>query len=808
MPSLMRGLGSGKSNSRTRVVARAHWVAFGAMVVLAFLAVVLNYAMLTVMSGGRAYVHGEARWSKGQQEAVFRLDRYAETGERRHLDQAYAALDIPLGDRQARLALTGPAYDYEAAREGLLQGQNHPRDVPTMIWLFEHFEHAPYLNDAIDIWARADRYILELAALAERLEREWNAPSLDRNEIERLRERLTELDQILRSHETRFSDTLAEGLHWLRIALTTGSTAALALLTGGVAWIFRWSTRRIAASEGKFWSTFEHAPVGVALVAEDGRYREVNDAFCRILGYERDELLGAPLEMAVYPDDCEPTGRLLEWARGAGEEGVTLERRYINANGYVLWGKLTLTAYPHDMSGEEPGMIAVLEDISEARELSDRLSYQASHDPLTGQLNRRRFEIELNNVLEAAHARHAHHVLAFLDLDQFKLINDTCGHYAGDAMLRQAAHVMEQALRKSDVLARLGGDEFGVILRDCNLETGRRIAEKLRTDLAAFLFTWEGRSFASSCSIGLVVVDETVSDANAALQMADTACYVAKEAGRDRIQVHSDDTTTTRARGEMEWVGRLREAITEDRLELWAQRIVPASGSTRLRYEVLVRLRDADGELHMPGAFLPAAERYDMGIALDRWVVNCLLQQLHNHPEHVEALERCHINLSGQSLGDPGFMEELRHVIGEAAFGCDRLCFEVTESTAIANLSNARTHLDAMREQGCLIALDDFGRGLSSLEYLKWLPVDILKIDGTFVRDVVEDRVDREMVRTIAQIGQIMELTTIAEFVESEAVLEVIRALGVDYVQGYGIEKPRPLAEFLAEPATRTATDI
>lgn len=773
------------------------------MAVLVPIIIALNYAMLTLMSGGRAYVHGEARWSKAQQEAVFHLDRYAETGAADRLAAAREALEVPLGDRRARLALQGPAYDYEAAYQGMLQGQNDPRDIPTMIWLLEDFENAPYLDRAIEVWARADQRILDLVALADRLEDRWNERPVDRQAIEDLRSRLTELDQSLRSHETRFSSVLQDGLRALRTALIAGSSITIALLAGGAAWIVRRGTRRISVSERKFWSTFAHAPVGVALVTEDGRFREVNDAFCRILGKDRDDLLDSAIEEAAHPADSQRSDSLLQRARSAGESGLTLERRYIGGDGRILWGKLTLTAYPDD-AGDAPGFIAVLEDVSEARELSEQLSYQASHDPLTGQLNRRRFEVELDNVIDSAHARHTCHVLAFVDLDQFKLVNDTCGHEAGDAMLRQTAHVMEQALRKSDVLARLGGDEFAFILRDCDLETGRAIAERVRSDVATFTFTWQERMFATSCSVGLVVLDYTVADASAGLQMADTACYVAKESGRDRIQVHSDDAITARTRGEMEWVGRLREAIAADRLELWAQRIVPAAGDGGLRYEVLVRLRDSDGELHMPGAFLPAAERYNLGVAIDRWVVNRLLQEWHAHPQHIDALDACHINLSGRSLANTEFMEEFGNLLGQGPCPCDRVCLEVTESAAIANLADAQRYLEALRRQGCSVALDDFGRGLSSLEYLKWLPVDVLKIDGTFVRDVVEDQLDYEMVRTVAHIGHIMKLTTIAEFVESDEVRAVIRELGVDYVQGYGIEKPRPLSDLLGITATRT----
>lgn len=797
---------SGPASPRGRAGPFAGWMAITGVALFALVVIGLHHASLTLMSGGRAYVHGESRWSKGQQEAVFRLDRYAETGQPHHLQLAREVLDVPLGDRQARLALQGEAYDYEAAYEGFVRGENDPADIPTMIWMFEYFENAPYLRKAIDIWARADMYIVELADIADRLERLHAEPPVDDAEIDALRERIAEIDRGLRSYETRFSATLSEGLRALRNVLTVTGLLAFGGMALAALWIFRWATRRIAASERKFWASFEHAPVGVAMIADDGRFTEVNDALGRILGQRPPELVGTSLESPALADDREPTEALLERAREAGEDGVTVEQRYVRGDGEVIWGKLTLTASPGDTQPEHR-FIGILQDISEERRLSQELSYQASHDALTGQLNRRRFETELHDILAHAHADGSRHVLGFVDLDQFKVVNDTCGHYAGDNLLRQVSRVMQQALRTSDVLARLGGDEFGFILRDCDLESGRGVADELRADVAGFTFAWGDRSYPLSCSIGLVELDASIADASEALQMADTACYVAKEHGRNRVQAHSEaDETPQHTRTEMEWVSRLRAAIAEDRLELWAQRIEPLAGEPELRYEILVRLRDADGELHAPGSFLPAAERYNMSAAIDRWVLETLCARLREHPAHAAALSACHVNLSGQSLGDDELMARIEEIAGDTSGPGNRLCLEITETAAVTSLPEAQEALRRLRGRGCQVALDDFGRGLSSYGYLKSLPVDMLKIDGAFVRDLVDDELDRAMVHSIARIGHVMGMAVIAEFVENDTLREHVRAMGIDYAQGFGIGLPRPLDEFLAEPAAAAAT--
>lgn len=514
-----------------RRAPRTLWLTVVTPALLALLAAGAVYAMLELMSGGRAYVYGEGRWSKGQQTAVFNLDRYAETGQPRYLRAAREALDVPLGDREARLALSGDAYDYQRAYDGMLRGGHHPSDIPTMIWMLEHFENAPYFRRAIGTWAEADNDILRLASLAGRLEREWASSSPNRAEVARLRQELMRIDRRLRPLENRFSQALGEGLRTLKLVFVVLSAVLFLASAVAVMMIFRWAIRHISASERMFWATIEHAPVGVALVRGDGRFVHVNDTLCGTLGYGREEIMDLSVADILVPSaDSRPAG-LLRRAADAGDAGVTVETRCLKRNGDALWCKLNLARFPDHHSAKGRGadeFIATLEDISESRRLSEELSYQAAHDPLTGLLNRRRFEADLSEALEQARLRALEHTLGFIDLNDFKRVNDTAGHLAGDRLLEAVAGAMRSCLRSADSLARVGGDEFGFILYGCDIQQGRETAEKLRRAVESVAVEWQGRRLSTSISVGLVVLSADTPDPEAALQAADRACYMAK----------------------------------------------------------------------------------------------------------------------------------------------------------------------------------------------------------------------------------------------------------------------------------------
>ncbi len=369
---------------------------------------------------------------------------------------------------------------------------------------------------------------------------------------------------------------------------------------------------------------------------------------------------------------------------------------------------------------------------------------------------------------------------------------------AGDELLRQLGGLLQQKVRRRDTLARLGGDEFGVLMEHCSLEHALRVANTLREAVEEYRFVWEDKGFNIGVSIGLVPITEISESIAGVLSAADTACYAAKDEGRNRIHVYrEDDAELAKRHGEMQWVARIDRALEEDRFQLNFQPIVSVkSGEQKgAHYELLLRMQDEEGHIVHTSVFLPAAERYNLATKLDRWVVRKAFEWLTRHPEHLERLYLCEINLSGHSLGDGEFLELVIQQLGEAAIPPEKVCFEVTETAAIANLTSATHFIQTLKGVGCHFALDDFGSGLSSFAYLKTLPVDFLKIDGLFVKDIADDPTDLAMVKSINEIAQAMGKQTVAEFVENEAILEKLREIGVDYAQGHYIGGPRPIEE-------------
>jgi diguanylate cyclase (GGDEF)-like protein len=452
-----------------------------------------------------------------------------------------------------------------------------------------------------------------------------------------------------------------------------------------------------------------------------------------------------------------------------------------------------LTAYHRQLQGEIDNHRQTAEALEEEKE---RVSFQATHDPLTGLINRREFERRLGEVLRQARMDDSHHALLYMDLDQFKIVNDTCGHIAGDALLQQLRFSLLDRIRLNDSLARLGGDEFGVLLKHCNLDDALNVAESLRTAIQELHFVWEDKSFTVGVSIGAVGLDKHSGGIGSLLSAADSACYMAKERGRNRVQLYRrTDEDLVRQYGDMLWVTRITEALKHDKFELVCQPIVPISGcgSNQHHYEVLLRMREQNGDITPPGAFIPAAERYDMIALLDRWVIDHTFDYLQQWRQAKKL--RFSINLSGKSLGDKALLEHIEDRLRSGDMDGHEICFEITESSAIISLSSAHGFMESLKALGCYFSLDDFGRGMSSFSYLKTLPVDYLKIDGAFIRDIVVDPVDRAMVNAINEIAHTMQLQTIAEFVESQQVLDELKLLNIDYAQGFYICKPFPISE-------------
>jgi diguanylate cyclase (GGDEF)-like protein/PAS domain S-box-containing protein len=452
-----------------------------------------------------------------------------------------------------------------------------------------------------------------------------------------------------------------------------------------------------------------------------------------------------------------------------------------------------------DRIGNIIGSVMVFHDVSRESRLFRQISYQASHDVLTGLINRREFEnrlaISLKDLHENAETTHA---LLYVDLDQFKVVNDTFGHAAGDALLKQLTEIIQSHVRSTDLLARLSGDEFGILLERCSKDRAIEVAEAIRGSIEGYRFEWQDSFTTVRCSIGVVLVtNENNDDVANLMSSADVACYSAKDMGRNQIHFYRDSDASLRHE-EMKWVSRITSAVEEDRFELYYQPIIGIGDrhSDRRHYELLLRMRDENGELVGPNQFIPAAERYNLMSTLDRWVIHEALSELADRSEEGEARYTIAINLSGTSLSEDRFLDFVIEELKSQKLPPGAICFEITETAAISNLSRVVHFMQTLKKLGCKFSLDDFGSGLSSFTYLKNLPVDYLKIDGQFIRNVAEDSVDEEMVRAIHQVGSAMGIETIAERVENREVLDKLGALGVEFAQGFYIARPASVATF------------
>ena len=545
---------------------------------------------------------------------------------------------------------------------------------------------------------------------------------------------------------------------------------------------------------------------GVIAVSMDGAIDYMNVIAEQGTGWSLEEAHGRPLRevfMIVDEKTLESPPSPVELCLQEGQPTML--------SGYLLLIhrhipqqlSIEVNAAPIRNSNQEiSGVVLVFHDVSELRSLA-QMTYHATHDCLTGLINRREFEKRVSQALDYTRDRDKRYALCYLDLDNFKVVNDTCGHVAGDELLKQLTLVLRVVLREGDTLSRIGGDEFGILFSGCSIASARRLAEKIRRQVEDFRFAWEDKSFRVGASIGLVPVTADSGTISDVLSAADSACYVAKENGRNRIHIYQNtDAAMMEQKGQVQWVQRIQAMLDQNRFRLYFQPIVPiddiASERKKPHGEILVRMLDHDGSLIGPDAFIPAAERYSLMGAIDRWVVRNTLKTLSQDIDHVQKrISACSINLSGQSLSDDRFMSSLVTMIEDMAIPPELLCFEITETAVISNLSNASHLIDTLRAMGCRFALDDFGVGLSSFGYLKTLSVDYLKLDGCFIKNMTRDSTDYAMVQAINSVGQTLRIKTIAEFVENSEILGALRDIGVDYAQGYGVAKPLPLEDAL-----------
>lgn len=538
---------------------------------------------------------------------------------------------------------------------------------------------------------------------------------------------------------------------------------------------------------------YDDNPTMVFSLTEKGCILSVNLTGAKQLGLTVDELQGCSIFAFIHPDDLPLMHKFIDSCLISPRLVLKQELRTVCSKGRIIWVRANAKLVENE--DLESSLLLVCEDVTETHLLGEQIAYQASHDALTGLANRSEFDRTIQKAVVSAHTDNTEYALCYLDLDQFKVVNDTCGHLAGDELLRQLGDLLRKHIRQHDFVARLGGDEFGVLMNSCSLSQAFLACEKLRDMIRDFHFAWEDRSFTIGVSIGISAINGTSGNAVNLLKEADAACYAAKDKGRNRVHVfRPDDEELALRQGEMQWVEKIQQGLEHNRFCLHGQLIVPLNGHREgLHFETLLRYRDDKGHIIPPGAFLPAAERYNLASALDRWTISHLFEWIARTPDFLNKLSLCSINLSGLSLSDENMLMFISKQFSQWAIPTHKICFEITETAAIANLTYAAKFISQLREQGCLFSLDDFGSGLSSFAYLKNLPVDFIKIDGLFVKDILDDKVDLAMVKSINEVGHVMNKKTIAEFVENEQIFNLLNVLGVDFAQGYGVGKPVPL---------------
>ena len=539
----------------------------------------------------------------------------------------------------------------------------------------------------------------------------------------------------------------------------------------------------------------DQSPNLIIVTDTDANIEYVNPKIYEITGYSADEVIGRNIRILNSGETSKDEYEKLWGTIKSGKEwhGVVHNKM---KDGSLYWAKESIAAIKDD-NNKLTHFVAIQEDITEAKKVSERLKYQASHDSLTGLISRREFENRLNRTIDTAKQHDSKHVLCYLDLDQFKIINDTCTHVAGDELLKQFAQILHYTFRVRDTIGRLGGDEFAVLLEHCSVIQAEKHAEELLARVNDFQFIWDKKKFRIGVSIGLVSINLNTQDMSSVLSHADIACYAAKNGGRNCIHIFQEsDRNLALGHKELQWISKINRALNEDLFLLYIQPIyqIDKHLNDPDHYEVLIRLRDNNDELIPLGTFLPAVERFNLSLQLDQWVIKKVFEWAQIIVQEKNQLPYLAINLSGQNLGNKQLLAfiKMQHEL-YPKIAAENICFEITETAAINNLSDAKLFIAELKEEGFKFSLDDFGSGLSSFDYLKNLPVDFLKIDGQFVRDILDDPIDYALVKAINEIGHVMNKKTIAEYVENEQILDALIELNVDYVQGYYLGKPQPL---------------
>ncbi|MGH8496352.1 MAG: EAL domain-containing protein [Gammaproteobacteria bacterium] len=701
------------------------------------------------------------------------------------------------GDAVSRLGMTVNTLfeELNERQERLAHGQellySLADSVPEMVVV--HRETVLYANPAAVEWFGA-------GPLAERAVTELVRPALRRLVLEGIRGQLAG-DERARQFDLTLIDSRGRRLEAAVRSAKVVFEGKPAILSIASATDGRVASGRDLRTGRRAQATLESIGEGVITADASGRIDYMNAAAQHLTGATLTTARGKTLNDIISLVDETDRKSL-----GDPVSAALRERRRVNLGRRALLlarsggeeYSVELTASPQrDETGEVTGAVVVLHDVTELRGLTRQMSYQATHDALTGLINRREFERRLEESLQSAHSGDAGHVLCYLDLDRFKVVNDTSGHMAGDSMLREVAALIKDKVRDSDTVARIGGDEFGMLLIGCPLDKARQIADDVCASIRDYRFVWRDKIFNVGVSIGLVEIGRESGSMDDVLSAADSACYVAKQQGRGRVHVYSArDEAAARQRGEIQWLQRLQNALKEDRFELYIQPILSLAGQapTGPAVEVLLRMHDETGRRVLPTEFLRAAERYHLTNHVDRWVVHTTLGAIGRGALKIPERRSCSINLSGQTLGDDTFLDFVVECLDRSDVLPGQICFELSEGSVVSNLGLARRFVDVLHSMGCTFALDDFGSGLGSFANLKNVGLDYLKLDGSLIQDLQHNSVNQAMVTAMIKLARTLEFEVIAEQVEDQGAFAAVRELGVDFVQGYVTGRPQPLS--------------
>jgi diguanylate cyclase (GGDEF)-like protein len=802
-------------------VIRLVWPFLVVILILVTLAVV----SIDIMSSLRAYIGAESVWSKGEKDATFFLHLYAETGDEVLYQRHAEAMEGLLHLRRARDILDRTQTDMHTAEDELVLGGFARSDVVSAAWVYRIFRHVSYLQDAMDLWKHSDVHMDKLQEVAGRLHHRFSDRSGTDAELVSLQEEIFQINEEVAPLARGFSSELSRTFRkvaWLLLMVDLWAATVLMLLTV-------WHVRRLVVqrkltekalrrSEARAKATLGSIGEAVIATSLSGEIEFINPAAERILCTTSALCLGRPFSDAfslLYERSREPEKMLAKLASDGllGDhiddqfvEMILVSQGGVEVNVRAVVSRITGSPfYLSDLDGSNDGhhgYVIILRNMTREKEYIRSLAWQASHDSLTELVNRSEFERQLAASLADVKQLNAAvcDVLLVFDLDRFKIVNDTCGHAAGDGMLRAISTHLSKIFRVGDTFGRLGGDEFGALLRGYDRAQAMTLADALLHSANTFCYQWEAQQFKTSLSIGLLILDEPGITAESAMHLTDIACFVAKERGRDRVQeADLNDSDLATHANEASWARRLKHALEHDLFCLYAQPIRNLHTGDQQpgglnKVELLLRMIDTQGGPAItPDKFIPAAERYGLMTTIDRWVVRTALRALSRTP--AKQYSEYAINLSGASVGDARFLHYVVEQIRENGIAAHLLCFEITETAAISNLLSAVHFMNELSILGCHFALDDFGAGMSSFGYLKHLPVDYLKIDGAFVKNLPQDTVSQEMVIAINDIGHSLGCQTIAEYVENAEILTLLKKYGVDYAQGYFIGRPSPWAE-------------